>query len=418
MDALTTPLPKDWEAVKVEDIFEIITDFSAAGSFAQQSQMVQYTNDRTNYAQLIRTTELKNGFNNTNAIYINKEAFEFLWRVNLNSDAIILPNIGINCGEIYYVDIKKLIHKHNALAPNAILLRTKKANLKFLFYTFLDTWFQKQLINIITSSAQPKFTKTDLRDLLIPLPPLNEQIAIANILSALDRYLYNLRALILKKESVKKALSFELLSQRKRLKGFNQAWQKVRLGTYKYRRGSFPQPYGNPQWYSDNGMPFVQVYDVGENFKLTQKTKQKISKIAQPMSVFVPKNSVIITLQGTIGRVALTQYDCYCDRTILIFDNNTLNDVNKYFFVLSLFTKFEEEKRKADGSIIKTITKQTLKDFEILLPPLNEQIAIANILSALDSEIISLKNKKRQFENIKKALNHDLMSAKIRVLNK
>ncbi|WP_423750381.1 restriction endonuclease subunit S, partial [Helicobacter pylori] len=418
MDALTTPLPKDWEAVKVEDIFEIITDFSAAGSFAQQSQMVQYTNDRTNYAQLIRTTELKNGFNNTNAIYINKEAFEFLWRVNLNSDAIILPNIGINCGEIYYVDIKKLIHKHNALVPNAILLRTKKANLKFLFYAFLDTWFQKQLINIITSSAQPKFTKTDLRDLLIPLPPLNEQIAIANILSDVDRYLYSLDALILKKESVKKALSFELLSQRKRLKGFNQAWQRVRLGTYKYRRGSFPQPYGNPQWYSDNGMPFVQVYDVGENFKLNQKTKQKISKIAQPMSVFVPKNSVIITLQGTIGRVALTQYDCYCDRTILIFDNNTLNDVNKYFFVLSLFTKFEEEKRKADGSIIKTITKQTLKDFEIPLPSLNEQIAIANILSALDNEITSLKNKKRQFENIKKALNHDLMSAKIRVLKK
>ncbi|MCQ2656290.1 restriction endonuclease subunit S, partial [Helicobacter pylori] len=230
MDALTTPLPKDWEAVKVEDIFEIITDFSAAGSFAQQSQMVQYTNDKTNYAQLIRTTELKNGFNNTNAIYINKEAFEFLWRVNLNSDAIILPNIGINCGEIYYVDIKKLIHKHNALAPNAILLRTKKANLKFLFYAFLDTWFQKQLINIITSSAQPKFTKTDLRDLLIPLPPLNEQIAIANVLSDVDRYLYSLDALILKKESVKKALSFELLSQRKRLKGFNQNWQRVRLG--------------------------------------------------------------------------------------------------------------------------------------------------------------------------------------------
>ncbi|GAA7518595.1 restriction endonuclease subunit S [Helicobacter pylori] len=418
MDALMLSLPKDWEAVKVEDIFEIITDFSAAESFAQQSQMVQYTNDRTNYAQLIRTTELKNGFNNTNAIYINKEAFEFLWRVNLNSDAIILPNIGINCGEIYYVDIKKLIHKHNALAPNAILLRTKKANLKFLFYAFLDTWFQKQLINIITSSAQPKFTKTDLRDLLIPLPPLNEQSAIADILSDVDRYLYSLDALILKKESVKKALSFELLSQRKRLKGFNQAWQRVRLGTYKYRRGSFPQPYGNPQWYSDNGMPFVQVYDVGENFKLTQKTKQKISKIAQPMSVFVPKNSVIITLQGTIGRVALTQYDCYCDRTILIFDNHTLNDVNKYFFVLSLFTKFEEEKRKADGSIIKTITKQTLKDFEIPLPPLNEQSAIADILSGLDKKIASLKNKKRQFENIKKALNHDLMSAKIRVLNK
>ncbi|GHR49396.1 hypothetical protein JP0099_05430 [Helicobacter pylori] len=192
-------------------------------------------------------------------------------------------------------------------------------------------------------------------------------------------------------------------------------WQRVRLGTYKYRRGSFPQPYGNPQWYSDNGMPFVQVYDVGENFKLTQKTKQKISKIAQPMSVFVPKNSVIITLQGTIGRVALTQYDCYCDRTILIFDNNTLNDVNKYFFVLSLFTKFKEEKRKADGSIIKTITKQTLKDFEIPLPPLNEQIAIANILSDLDRYLCALDALILKKEGVKEALSFELLSQRKRL---
>ncbi|PUD45237.1 restriction endonuclease subunit S [Helicobacter pylori] len=59
-----------------------------------------------------------------------------------------------------------------------------------------------------------------------------------------------------------------------------------------------------------------------------------------------------------------------------------------------------------------------MKNLLIPLPPLNEQIAIANILSGLDSEITSLKNKKRQFDNIKKALNHDLMSAKIRVLKK
>ncbi len=310
--------------------------------------------------------------------------------------------------------VRILPPKTNILSTMGALIANHRTTTEFLFYLLSNFDFK----NFTSGSIIPHIYFKDYKEKTIFLPPLNEQSAIANILSALDRYLCALDALILKKEGVKKALSFELLSQRKRLKGFNQAWQRVRLGTYKYRRGSFPQPYGNPQWYSDNGMPFVQVYDMGENFKLTQKTKQKISKIAQPMSVFVPKNSVIITLQGTIGRVALTQYDCYCDRTILIFDNNTLNDVNKYFFVLSLFTKFEEEKRKADGSIIKTITKQTLKDFEILLPPLNEQSAIANILSALDNEITSLKNKKRQFENIKKALNHDLMSAKIRVLEK
>ncbi|WJJ04089.1 restriction endonuclease subunit S [Helicobacter pylori] len=415
MDALMLPLPKDWEAVKVEDIFEIITDFSAAGSFAQQSQMVQYTNDRTNYAQLIRTTELKNGFNNTNAIYINKEAFEFLWRVNLNSDAIILPNIGINCGEIYYVDIKKLIHKHNALAPNAILIRTKKANLKFLFYAFLDTWFQKQLINIITSSVQPKFTKTDLRDLLIPLPPLNEQIAIANILSDVDRYLYNLDALILKKESVKKALSFELLSQRKRLKGFNQAWQRVRLGDI--------CEFGNGGAYEtlivENGdfkLISLNSVDIDGNLKNTMKrvnfydNSLKQGDIVMVLSdvahgdflglcAVIPSNDYV--LNQRMGRLRIRN-DCIN----ILFLRLYINANQKYF------------KMQGQGSSQLNLSKKAIEDFEILLPPLNEQIAIANILSGLDNEITSLKNKKRQFDNIKKALNHDLMSAKIRVLKK
>ncbi|WP_208369829.1 restriction endonuclease subunit S [Helicobacter pylori] len=400
MDALTTPL--NWQRVRLGDVAEII------GGGTPSTQITSFWNGSINW---FTPTEI--GI--TKYVYKSQRTITPLGLKKSSTKLLPIGTILLTSrASIGDCAILKEVATTNQGFQSLIPL--EKINNEFLYYLILT--LKNKLLKLASGSTFLEVSPNKIKNLLIPLPPLNEQAAIANILSDVDRYLYSLRALILKKESVKKALSFELLSQRKRLKGFNQAWQKVRLGTYKYRRGSFPQPYGNPQWYSDNGMPFVQVYDVGENFKLTQKTKQKISKIAQPMSVFVPKNSVIITLQGTIGRVALTQYDCYCDRTILIFDNNTLNDVNKYFFVLSLFTKFEEEKRKADGSIIKTITKQTLKDFEILLPPLDEQIAIANILSALDSEIISLKNKKRQFENIKKALNHDLMSAKIRVLKK
>ncbi|WQV49526.1 restriction endonuclease subunit S [Helicobacter pylori] len=400
MDTLITP--SNWQRVRLGDIAEII------GGGTPSTQITSFWNGSINW---FTPTEI--GI--TKYVYKSQRTITPLGLKKSSAKLLPIGTILLTSrASIGDCAILKVVATTNQGFQSLIPL--EKINNEFLYYLMLT--LKNKLLKLASGSTFLEVSPNKIKNLLIPLPPLNEQIAIANILSDVDRYLYSLDALILKKESVKKALSFELLSQRKRLKGFNQAWQKVRLGTYKYRRGSFPQPYGNPQWYSDNGMPFVQVYDVGENFKLTQKTKQKISKIAQPMSVFVPKNSVIITLQGTIGRVALTQYDCYCDRTILIFDNNTLNDVNKYFFVLSLFTKFEEEKRKADGSIIKTITKQTLKDFEILLPPLNEQSTIANVLSGLDHEIISLKNKKRQFENIKKALNHDLMSAKIRVLNK
>ncbi|PUD04248.1 restriction endonuclease subunit S [Helicobacter pylori] len=395
MDALTTP--SNWQRVRLGDI----------GKPCMCKRVMKHQTTRYGEIPFYKIGT----FGNTADAFISKKLFlEYKTKYSFPKKGDILISASGTIGRAVIYDGKPAYFQDS----NIVWIDNDETLVKndFLFYAYSNIKWNTEHTTIL------RLYNDNFRNTLIPLPPLNEQIAIANILSDLDRYLCALDALILKKESVKKALSFELLSQRKRLKGFNQASQRVRLGTYKYRRGSFPQPYGNPQWYSDNGMPFVQVYDVGENFKLTQKTKQKISKIAQPMSVFVPKNSVIITLQGTIGRVALTQYDCYCDRTILIFDNNTLNDVNKYFFVLSLFTKFEEEKRKADGSIIKTITKQTLKDFEIPLPPLNEQIAIANILSTLDKEIASLKNKKRQFENIKKALNHDLMSAKIRVLRK
>ncbi|WRA50799.1 restriction endonuclease subunit S [Helicobacter pylori] len=403
MDALTTP--SNWQRVRLGDIATFLKGKGLSKSQVSPNakhECILYGELFTHYDRVV--TNIKSFTN----IYDNP-------MLSLNNDVLM-------SGSAETPDILAtascILKKGVILGGDILIIRSDSNLLNGCFLAYCIVYDKNQVLSKVVGSTVYHLYAKDLKDFEILLPPLNEQIAIANILSDVDHYLYALDALILKKESVKKALSFELLSQRKRLKGFNQAWQRVRLGTYKYRRGSFPQPYGNPQWYSDNGMPFVQVYDVGENFKLNQKTKQKISKIAQPMSVFVPKNSVIITLQGTIGRVALTQYDCYCDRTILIFDNNTLNDVNKYFFVLSLFTKFEEEKRKADGSIIKTITKQTLKDFEILLPPLNEQIAIANVLSGLDHEIISLKNKKRQFENIKKALNHDLMSAKIRVLKK
>ncbi|MGL2819748.1 restriction endonuclease subunit S [Helicobacter pylori] len=400
MDALTTP--SNWQKVRLGDITEII------GGGTPSTQITSFWNGSINW---FTATEI--GI--TKYVYKSQRTITPLGLKKSSTKLLPIGTILLTSrASIGDCAILKVAATTNQDFQSLIPL--EKINNEFLYYLMLT--LKNKLLKLASGSIFLGVSPNKIKNLLIPLPPLNEQAAIANVLSDVDHYLCSLDALILKKESVKKALSFELLSQRKRLKGFNQVWQRVRLGTYKYRRGSFPQPYGNPQWYSDNGMPFVQVYDVGENFKLTQKTKQKISKIAQHMSVFVPKNSVIITLQGTIGRVALTQYDCYCDRTILIFDNNTLNDVNKYFFVLSLFTKFEEEKRKADGSIIKTITKQTLKDFEILLPPLNEQAAIANILSDLDHEIISLKNKKRQFENIKKALNHDLMSAKIRVLKK
>ena len=121
----------------------------------------------------------------------------------------------------------------------------------------------------------------------------------------------------------------QLSYMEKLLDGVEVEWRT--LGEIvEFRRGSFPQPYGESRWYDGkDSMPFVQVADVSdEGFLLNKKTKHQISVLAQPKSIFVETGTVIVSLQGTIGRVAITQYDCYVDRTLAIFTNYK-RDINK-----------------------------------------------------------------------------------------
>ncbi|BDA07993.1 hypothetical protein OHP008_06280 [Helicobacter pylori] len=165
-----------------------------------------------------------------------------------------------------------------------------------------------------------------------------------------------------------------------------------------FRRGSFPQPYTEPKWYGgDNSMPFIQVIDFADTMQLNEKSKQSISKLAQPKSVFVPKGTIIVTLQGTIGKVAITQYDAYVDRTIAIFTNYLVN-INKKFFAYALHQKFEIEKEYARGSTLKTITKEEFSDFLIPIPPLEIQQEIVKILDAFTELNTELKARKKQYE--------------------
>ena len=133
-------------------------------------------------------------------------------------------------------------------------------------------------------------------------------------------------------------------------------------------------------------MPFVQVADVSDNMKLVDSTKQKISKLAQPMSVFIPKNSVVVTLQGTIGRVAITQYDAFLDRTVLFFDNYK-NKTNKKFWSYIIKNKFIEEAKHAPGGTIKTITKEALSDFDLNIPNYEEQNKLGALFEKIDNLI-------------------------------
>lgn len=194
-----------------------------------------------------------------------------------------------------------------------------------------------------------------------------------------------------------------------RFKGFTGDWEQRKLSNcVGFRRGSFPQPYGNKEWYNGEGaMPFVQVADVTDDMKLVDDTKQKISKVAQPMSVFADKGSVLVTLQGSIGRVAIMQYGAFVDRTVLIF-NKYNQDIDKIFWAYIIKEKFINEARKAPGGTIKTITKKALSNFDLVLPSYEEQRKLGAFLVSIDSLITLHQRKLDQLQTMKKFMLQNL----------
>ncbi|MGL2475505.1 restriction endonuclease subunit S, partial [Helicobacter pylori] len=383
MDALTTP--SNWQRVRLGDI----------GKPCMCKRVMKHQTTRYGEIPFYKIGT----FGNTADAFISKKLFlEYKTKYSFPKKGDILISASGTIGRAVIYDGKPAYFQDS----NIVWIDNDETLVKndFLFYVYSHVKWNTEHTTIL------RLYNDNFRNTLIPLPPLNEQIAIANILSDVDRYLYSLDALILKKESVKKALSFELLSQKKRLKGFNQAWQKVRLGDI--------CEIGNGGAYEtlivENGdfkLISLNSIDIDGNLKNTMKRvnfydnslKQDdivmvLSDVAHGdflgLCAVIPSNDYV--LNQRMGRLR-KKNDCIN----ILFLRLYINANQKYF------------KMQGQGSSQLNLSKKAIEDFEILLPPLNEQIAIANILSGLDSEIISLKNKKRQFENIKKALNHDLM---------
>ncbi|WP_260232349.1 restriction endonuclease subunit S [Helicobacter pylori] len=283
MDALTTPLPKDWKKVRLGDI----------GKPCMCKRVMKHQTTRYGEIPFYKIGT----FGNTADAFISKKLFlEYKTKYSFPKKGDILISASGTIGRAVIYDGKPAYFQDS----NIVWIDNDEALVKndFLFYAYSNVKWNTEHTTIL------RLYNDNFRNTLIPLPPLNEQSAIANVLSDVDRYLYSLDALILKKESVKKALSFELLSQRKRLKGFNQAWQRVRLGDVaEIKRGASPRPIENPKWFCANSnVGWVRISDISKNSRFLYKTAQKLSKKGIEKSRFIKQNSLIMSMCATIGK--------------------------------------------------------------------------------------------------------------------
>ena len=387
----------DWTKYKIAEATEYLVDGT---HFSPKSTDGEF--------KYITSKNIRNdGLDLTNISYISKDEHESIYkRCKVQLGDILLTKDGANTGNCCL----NTLDEEFSLLSSVAVLRGKKQSFdnKFILQILQSDLGQNTIVSSMSGQAITRITLTKLKDYSFHFPEFTEQTKIATFLSAVDEKISQLSQKLHLLSQYKQGMMQKLFSQQLRFKADDGSefaeWEDKRISEIaSYRRGSFPQPYGLPEWLDENGFPFVQVYDVADNMLLKDKTKIKISQLAANQSVFAKTGTLIITIQGSIGRVAKMQYDAYVDRTLLIFQSYSM-PINTDYFKYALYLLFNIEKEKADGGIIKTITKETLSKFNIGIPCLEEQTKIANFLSAIDQKIDVVSEQLEQAKLWKKGL--------------
>ncbi|MBP7152057.1 MAG: restriction endonuclease subunit S, partial [Paludibacteraceae bacterium] len=260
-----------------------------------------------------------------------------------------------------------------------------------------------------TGTAQPKLNKEICSGIPVLCPPLPEQRAIAACLSAWDNAITKVQALLAQKELRKKWLMQQLLSGKKRLKGFGGEWKKVCL------------------------------HEVAKEVSIKNKTDKQLTVLsctkydglvpsleyfgrkifADDVSTYkvVPKNHFAYATnhieEGSLGYQEILEEALISPMYTVFKTDSTIND-SFFYKLLKSHNMVSKYQARMEGSIDRRggLRWNAFSIIKIKLPSFEEQTAIAQVLQAADKEIQLLKAKVDKLKEEKKGLMQVLLTGK------
>jgi type I restriction enzyme S subunit len=206
-------VPEEWDVVDFEEATNVITDFTANGSFESLRLNVKYYYT-PNFARLIRLTDLRKKMKN-DGVYVDESGFRYLKKSSLLEGDILFANVGEYAG---YTCLMPKVEYKTTIAPNMFLIRVgSEFHSEFLYYLMNDVRFQNQVNNNNLSSTTKLVNKTNLRKFSVIKPKKLEQIRISNKLKEIDGFIEREQTSLAKLQSIKTGLMQDLLTGRVRV---------------------------------------------------------------------------------------------------------------------------------------------------------------------------------------------------------
>lgn len=284
----------------------------------------------------------------------------------------------------------------------------------FLYYLYSTLNFEESS----TGTGVPTLNRNFLKDIKVVVPPLAEQKAIGQALSDIDGLIDSLKKLIDKKRNIKQGSMSCLLTGKRRLPGFIKDWSDYTIGSLtSVQAGATPSTENAEYW---NGV--IRWMNSGEiNLKYVREVENRITQKGynSTSTHMLPKHCILLGLAGqgkTRGTAAINMIELCTNQSIAaIYPSESFNS---FFLYHLLDSKYNDLRMLSSGEGARGgLTKRQIENYSVFMPSdIEEQEAIAKILTDMDDEIESLEKKLSKYEQVKQGMMAQLLTGKIRLI--
>lgn len=381
-------IPNNWCWTYFKDIFYIENGYAF--------KKIDYKKEGI---PLVRISNIENGIVNINeCIYVNKlEKNEEKYVIEKGDLLIALSGATTGKNGVYYLD--EIAYLNQRIGNIKIKNKEKVLNEYRNYYIALKN---EDILNLAYGGAQPNISPKVIEFISIPLPPIKEQQRIVNRIESLFAKLDRAKKLIEntlaqfeqnKMAILHKAFTGELTVKWRKENNINEKnfFNKVKLkNVIKLISGR------------DVSVSLCNDKSIGIPYILgasnIKDNKFFIERWIENPVVVSEKNDILLSVKGTIGKLYLQKEEkINISRQIMAL--RALNELNTHYLYYFLLRECERLKFEGNG-LIPGISRKDILDLNILLPTLEEQQEIVNILDNLLAKYNKIKNLEQQLEKI------------------
>lgn len=409
-------IPSDWTIVPIG---EMITDI-ADGPFGSNLKSEHYTEERE--ARIVQLSNIgEDGWKEENTKYTTFEHAKKIERSIVKSGEVIMAKM-MPAGRSIICPSKEKMY---VLSSDAVRLRLNKnvVNTDYFIYATKSQFFLKQIGDDIQGSTRARTSITKIKKNTLLLPELNEQEAIASVLSAIDKLISTLEKEIEKKKNIKYGTLQKFVTGEERLNGYTDEWVLINMAKKSKLKARIGWQGLTTAEYLDSGYSYLvtgtDFVDGHINWDCCHFVTA--DRYYQDPNIQLTNGDVLITKDGTIGKVALV--DNLSKPATLNSGVFVVRPINHAYSARFLYYVLESRVFRdfldmlSAGSTIVHLYQKDLVNFSFMAPnTIKEQEAIADIIYDLDCEVRKLEEKLRKYQKIKQGMMSDLLTGKIRLV--